>query len=356
VYFNNVSVILPLAGIVVFSFVSSFIATAYSDVGPRYVMYPAYDAVIVLLAMLLPAREHHRRRFRLYLFGALVLLAGSVFVDAINPGTFSSVNTRAAGFPANPNIAAFVLVALCCLILDFERIEPLGVIALSLTSVGVLATLSRGGILMLAFVLVCYTYMMVRRKGRGRIRLLGAVAVVACLGSMIFLASEQLMQRASIFSLPSQNRQGMLLGRDAIVSPQEGRLRLLEESWALIHEAPILGFGSGFTYTTGEGPHNIYLQQWINNGIGGLICYLWLLIAATRLFWSRRSRAGLVFMGVVSLEGWVSHNLLEERVFLVSLGVLLTVSYFRAHDVGVASHSLVGHKRKYAARASLAAE
>jgi len=331
-YLSHISVILALCGIVLFSYVSSFVSTAFVEIGPRYVMYPAYDAVIVLLAMLLPIRDHHRVRFRRYVFVALAALMGSVFYDAIHPGTFSVVDTRAAGWPVNPNVTAFVLPALCCLIVDFERIDLLSLIALLLTSVGVLATLSRGGMIMLAVLVVSYTIAVARQKGRGRIRFFGTIAAVAGLGGLIMLGSSQLLQRASIFSMQSQNRSGMLTGQVAIVTPQESRITLLRESWDLIHEAPFLGYGAGYTYTLEQGPHNIYIHQWLNNGIGGLICYLWLLVAAALVFWRRRSRAGLVFIGIVSLEGLFSHNLLEERAFLVALGVLLTQSYFQAVD------------------------
>ena len=344
-YASQITVIAPLVGIVLFSFVSSFVSTANADVGPRYVMYPAYDAVIILLAMLLPYRVHHRDRFRLYLFGALVVLAGSVFVNAVRPGTFSFVNTRAAGFPTNPNTAAFVLVALCCSILDFGQIRLLSVMAILLTSVGVLATLSRGGLIMLAFLLVFYLYGIARRK-RGRLRLLGTLAGVACLGGLIALGSSQLMQRASIFALPSQTREGMLTGRESLVPQDEARVRLLNESLGVVRESPILGFGSGYTYTMGEGPHNIYLQQWINNGIAGLGCYVWLLIAAVHLFWRRRNYAGLAFMGVVALEGMFSHNLLEERAFLVGFGVLLTLSYFEASEADRVPGALLGRRSR----------
>jgi len=118
-----------------------------------------------------------------------------------------------------------------------------------------------------------------------------------------------------------------------IVTPQESRIALLRESWDLIHESPWWGYGAGYTYTLEQGPHNIYVHQWLNNGIGGLLCYVWLLIAVARVFWQRRSRAGLVFIGIVTLEGLFSHNLLEERAFLVALGVLLTMSYFQAAEL-----------------------
>ncbi len=113
-YRMHVAVLFPLGAVVVFSFMSAFLPAANLDDGPRWVLYPAYNAAIVVLSMLLPLPEHHRKFFRWYLLIAFVLAAASVFVDVLRPGTFSILPDRAAGFARNPNGGAFLLIALCC--------------------------------------------------------------------------------------------------------------------------------------------------------------------------------------------------------------------------------------------------
>ena len=79
----------------------------------------------------------------------------------------------------------------------------------------------------------------------------------------------------------------------------------------------------------------MYLGRWLDGGLLGLVTYLWLLAAMAFLFWKRGSGRGLAFTGLVALQGFFTHNLLEERLFLVVLGVLLTLSFrdARARDV-----------------------
>jgi hypothetical protein len=63
-----------------------------------------------------------------------------------------------------------------------------------------------------------------------------------------------------------------------------------------------------------------------------VISFLWLLGAAGVTFWKRRFTTGLVFTGVLVIEGFFSHNLLEERGFLILFGLFLTLSFFSATE------------------------
>ena len=104
----------------------------------------------------------------------------------------------------------------------------------------------------------------------------------------------------------------------------------------MVRESPWLGYGSGFTMGMPEGPHNMYVSRWLDNGVPGVVSYVWLLTAASLLFWRRRYLPGLVFMGVVVFEGFFSHNLLDERAFGLLLGMLLSLSVFKAREAAMA--------------------
>lgn len=333
-------VVIGLTGVVVASFVSGFVPTAYWEDGPRYVRYPAYDAMIVLLSMLLPYPEH-RRRFGRYLLVGFVVALGSVLIDTIHPGTYSVMPQRAAGFIGNPNAGAFLLVALCASFISFERVRPIDLVVLPATALGVLGTFSRGGALALGFVVLCYGYCAVVQLRDQPVRALGRALVIVVLIASTVGAARVLTGRLEMFSSSfSTSRVGILLGRQKVVPTREPRVAALNESLQLVRESPIIGMGGGFTYKRmREGPHNIYLQQWINSGLFGLVAYLWTLAAAGYLFYTRRHRNGMVFVALVTIEGLFSHNLLEERAFLVPLGVLLTLSFYAARTRAAAARA-----------------
>lgn len=328
-YAAHRGVIIGLIGVVVASFISGFIPTAYWEDGPRYVRFPAYDAMIILFSMLLPFPEHRRRLFWPYLLVGFAVALVSVLIDTIHPGTYTINADRAAGFNQNPNGAAFLLVALCTSIISFDRVRPIDLAVLLATTMGVLGTFSRGGGVMFGFIVLCYAYCAVVQLRRRPVRALGRALAIVLLVALTVQAGRVLTSRAELFSTAS--RLGMLSGRQKVIPTHEPRVAALEESLRLVRESPVLGLGSGFTYKSmREGPHNIYLQQWINSGLLGLIAYLWTLAAAGYLFWKRGHRNGMVFVALVAIQGLFSHNLLEERAFLVPFGVLLTLSFYAA--------------------------
>jgi len=334
-YAAHISVILPLIGIAWFSFISGLLPTANWAEGGHWALLPVYDVMTVLLSMLLAFESARRGYLRAGLLAAFALLLASIAVDVVHPGTFSNVEFRAAGFAVNANGAAFILVFLACTIIRFDRVRLLDLCVLLLTAVGVFATLSRGGTLLFSFMLLGYCYCSVRRARGGVLRSVGRLVAICAAVAVAFFAIGRLMQRATLFTLQS-DRLEIFRGRKEALKSSDSRFTAFDEWWRHVEEAPFLGYGSGYTYDDlggmREGPHNMYLQQWVNSGLGGVVCYVWLLVASARLFWRRRDGAGLVFMGLVLIEGVVSHNLLDERAFLLPFGVLLTVSYYRSAE------------------------
>ena len=329
-YKAHVSVIVPLLGIVCFTFISAFLPTANWREDATYALLPVHDTLTVLLSMLLALERKRLGFLRASLIVAFFLLLGSIAADVMRPGTFSVITFRAGGFPVNPNGAAFVLIVLACTIVRFDRFRWFDLGVLLLTALGVMATLSRGGVLLFAFLLVGYVAAIVVRSRGGAVRRVGRLVSIAAAGVVAAVAMSTIMQRGTIFSLDS-DRLKIFQGHEEALTGQDARFQALSTWWPYVQESPLLGHGTGFTMDdlggTREGPHNIYLQQWVNSGIGGLVCYVWLLIAATRLFWVRRYMPGLMFMGLMFIEGVVSHNLFDERVFLLPLGIMLTLSY-----------------------------
>jgi hypothetical protein len=103
----------------------------------------------------------------------------------------------------------------------------------------------------------------------------------------------------------------------------------VREGLGLIEAAPLLGHGTGFARNMSELPHNIYIQQWVNNGLLGLLLYLGLIITAYLTFITRGSRNGVALIVIAAVGGIFSHNILDQRPFLILLGLLLGNS---AHD------------------------
>jgi O-antigen ligase len=328
---GNTRVLLALEAVVAASFIAAFSRTAWLDVGPRYVLYPAYTATVIVFSMLLPFPAHRREWFWWYIFAAFVVTVGSILTDVWHPGTFSIIPERAAGFARNPNGGGFLVVALCTTLLSFERVRPLDLFVLVATTGAVVATLSRGAMLLVAFVAVCYAAFVVRhawRRGIGTV-----LKVVGGLGLLVGLTvgGTTVLIGQRMFTSPG-SRVDMLLGREQAIGPRESRIELLQHSLDLARESPVFGYGSGFTARMPQGPHNMYVSRWLDDGLPGMLSYIGLLVTLALTFWKRRYIPGMVFTAVLVVEGFFSHNIFEERAFLILPGVLLTLSYFASRE------------------------
>jgi O-antigen ligase len=332
VYANHVGVLAALLAIVVCSCLFALMPTAYWNDGVMYLLYPPYDALIVVLSMLLAVHAVHRQSFRVYLCGAFAALACSVLYDALYPGTFSIVPDRAAGFAENPNTAAFILMMLSSAIVDLDRFRLSDCVVWALTAVAVFLTLSRGGAILFFCGFAYYAYRTLRTNAARPARLIKGGAALAAMLAVVVASSTFLVERADMFALSFQPRLDMIHGDSRVVTEDDDRIEALKTAIDLVKQSPVIGYGTGYSYSLNDiTPHNMYLQQWINNGLPGLVAYLFLLGAAARTFWRRRYRRGLLFVSIVAINGMFSHNILEERAFLGLLGILLTCSFYERH-------------------------
>lgn len=295
--------------------------------GGKWIFLCSYGFVLTLLAHCVGAVSVVARYLPLYTAFSLVLLLTSLWYDMSYPGTFSELNNRAAGFPGNANFAALVSVMLCSVSLTYNRLGSAkrDAFFLVITAVHVLGTMSRSGLLNYGLMLALYLYFRFVRDGlevRGIMRFTAALAA-----SVLFAGLIALRSGATELLFSAENRLTRFASDQQVDDGSAAsRLAAAKDSLRLINASPVLGHGTGHARTMAELPHNLYLQQWVNNGVLGLISYVLLLGAAWYTFYRRGSRQGQTFIAVTALGSVFSHNILDQRPFLLLLGIVLVLS------------------------------
>ncbi len=266
--------------------------------------------------------------------GALAAASGALvgvtlFAVALNlfevfrPGTFSLFVGRAAGFYLNPNIASSAIVY--GLILGINAIAPRHrpwyVFA---TGAGVLATLSRSGLL-------CWTLAVGLLWFSGIVRLSWRMWVVAIVIGVLGLAAVPrgvlslawdfvALSSGSQFSRLGFDGSGAVFGSTSVTE----RVEVARAAVEMFADHPFLGGGPGATveWAHRQSTHNMYLRFLAELGILGLFVYPGLLLAAVwRTPHRLRSRAAT--FGVVWLTyGLFTHNEFENRHGLVAVAFL----------------------------------
>ncbi|NRB40941.1 MAG: O-antigen ligase family protein [Pseudomonadales bacterium] len=125
---------------------------------------------LALMYYLLQWLRLERKKVKIMLFIALAVSLCGVFIDVLNPGTFSTLTHRAGGFARNPNAAATTIVIIVFGIMVFSnaynKISTVSGICLLAGLVGVVTTGSRGGLLcyLLLIISLLFKYIYCNKK------------------------------------------------------------------------------------------------------------------------------------------------------------------------------------------------
>lgn len=329
----NSFVIYPFLLTAFFSLIFALHPTAFWADKAKWIYITCYGFLIFLSATLLPLIDFMARRYRTVFFVSLLSLLASILTDVLAPGTFSGELNRAAGFPGNSNWSALTLVMLAAATMryDTSRSSVSDLLILALVAVGVFSTLSRSGMMNLLLLSVFYFTVTlgtgVRRAHRIAVTVMSAMVFAAALSIVlpVLISETQLFSGSKAVGRIA----GLFHGRIVDDGSSSGRMNAAAHAIELIEESPIVGHGTGFSRTMPEKPHNQYLHQWVNNGLPGLLSYIALLAGAWWTFAARKYYPGMGLVIVTAFGSFFSHNILDQRTFLMLLGILCTVSVLR---------------------------
>jgi len=274
-----------------------------------------YAVISLYGAFTLGRDPRGRRALVTALLLALALDLAMAGFEVLRPGTFSAVNGRAAGLFLNPTISGMAMAATLLAAWGDLPAWSQGPL-FGLVTLGVLGTFSRGS--MLGWLLV---WLGAWPLGfwRGRQALVWNLLFLGGISLLILAIQSGLLASLhwEVLNANTLNRIQFGLGDD---SAQE-RVQILGVAWQKIAESPWIGYGLGAPHRFHpQGTHNMFLYSWVEHGILGTLLLPALLAP---LAWARPH--GRMFLAFFLLMGFFSHNLLDERPFLVPLAFLLAL-------------------------------
>ncbi|MBP2639385.1 MAG: hypothetical protein H6Q66_336 [Firmicutes bacterium] len=324
VFTRAMPIILPFIAIMGVSWVGIFLEGAYLDDNYKSVLMPTLDFGIFLTGIIIGAMRISKRKWSLALALGLCCILGTVFIDVINPGTFSRLDYRASGLYEQPNIAAFTMVLFLTAILRWEKksLNLTDMIFATACGIGVFFTFSRGGVVEFLLIACLYWYNL-RNKERSYFIIKGLVFLIFLGGIIVFLMPDYI-SRLEILQFKSTRLDWFTGDVGGAVSISDSRVKILDEYLPLIAASPVLGNGSGYINSMWLGPHNIYIAMWVENGIVGLLSYIWLLVALLVVNKRMNNYCGVAMIILIMAYGFLTHNLLDERPFLLLTSILTT--------------------------------
>jgi O-antigen ligase len=244
----------------------------------------------------------------------------------------NNVVTRGAGFAENPNSSAQRILFLFTILTFLFTQKKYKILLLVLAVVFVFLTLSRSGILILLIVFLLYhisnygdyiNFSKVR-KGLFRTSFFFLILILGFFNSIDFIVDyvPAFQHRAAL------QRIEQIQGRSEFISDgdesNEGRLRIAKDYFHLFLKQPF-GYGTGMSFNRDfyiHSTHNTYLRFLIDFGIIGLIIFLLFIIRHISTAFRDGDTTYISYILIIVLGGFFTNTLMENRTFIISLGVL----------------------------------
>jgi hypothetical protein len=309
---------------------------AYLEDGVKFVFYPTADALLFGLSVCVAVMCRRELIWRGTLTAALAIMVASVVWDSLYPGTFSELSTRAAGFGVNPNTGGAIVALLMIGALPWEHggFRPLALVILGVAGVGVFLTLSRSALLCWGLVAGAYFLRTLIVRGTS-----SSAVVILAAGPLLVYATTAGEWARENFPMLQQSHQRIeaFLGGDGMDHADDSRVHLAEEFYAMAMESPWVGWGTGLNYAYEAGAHNIFLARWVENGIAAMAAVVLLIVGTYRLGSRSGSSEAKVLAAYVLVQGFFSHNLLEDKTLLIMWGAVAGRAALRRFDAETAA-------------------
>lgn len=225
-----------------------------------------------------------------------------------NPGVFSIVAGRAAGFLGNPNDSAFVIVFMLAAIAAMNLSASVVIPTFIVAGLGVFVTLSRGGEIL--YLATAFTYLArVIRASRRQLLFGGAITIL-----VLIVVAKAFDFHPVVTDDNINGRMRQMTGSGTIFVNDTDRLTLLDNGIKAFLEQPFLGYGTGAAGLVFE-PHNMLVGIGLENGIGSVILYI-MGLASLFVRANRRYRRGFIEAVPLTVAVVFSHNLIDSIPYI----------------------------------------
>lgn len=332
-YQNTLLITLPFLFITVVSTLWSLHPGAEWGRGYRFLMMDLYIWMLMMISIAI-GHSSTVRKYNHLIF--LIILSGAcagIWVDIVFPGTFSVLEARAAGFAGNANWGGRIIIFLAVASIQWEKNNLRNLVVLTISGLAVFATLSVGCLVLYLMVLLAYLILKLwqQKSGNFMMKLALIPAVLVLILFVIQPVMLNMMEDSAAFSNKnSQDRIQEIINitqGDFTFATDHSRSKLIDEYWELISEAPLAGYGTGYSLKRGKRPHNIYIKHWVENGLLGIMVVVGFIVCSFIHFMVLRDIRGMMFMFIFFMSGFFDHNLLQYRTFVVSLGILGALAF-----------------------------
>lgn len=212
-------------------------------------------------------------------------------------GSFTRITGRMSGFHIDPNHSPIIMCLMLGVLYTVNTRYWWNMALALVAAVGIALTMSRSGIAVFAGMTALYVLLHFREHKAGMLTLTAVTLPLLAIGIGVLGATST--KQGLHKNEDTAGRMEAIFSGDfeKVKSPE--RAKDLADGWEAVTRRPIVGYGTG----AGDGgdtwqPHNMFVTQWIDLGLPGLLQFALALLATTFTCVVRRFRGGFCLMPV----------------------------------------------------------
>lgn len=242
---------------------------------------------------------------------------------------------RGSGFWINPNSCVQVLSF--CLFFSLAvpfRSKSVNLVVRGIIVLGMLATLSRTGVLLM---IVGFTVYGIAAKRVRVVLQVAVVLVVVMVAASVFVGYLSQGQQTAGTAKRLARFSGLLRGQVQSEGPDNDRSALWKYGWDACMREPFFGRGHRFMDAvvpigTGIGPHNYFLFVWGNSGILALLAWLAFLFTLAHMCYKctdpQLRPPLLAISAMMPVIAMVDHSFLNGQTFGPIFATMVAMAYY----------------------------
>lgn len=210
---------------------------------------------------------------------------------------FTRIVGRMSGFHIDPNHSPIIICLMLGILFTWNKRYWWNMAMILIGAVGIALTMSRSGLAVFAGMSGLYVLLHFREHKVANLTLAGISIPLLAIGIGILGATSTRQGLAK--NEDTTGRMEALFNGDFDKLKSPERAKDLADGWEAVTKRPIIGYGTG----AGDGgdtwqPHNMFVTQWIDMGLPGLLQYLAALLTITIACVMRRCSGGFCLIPV----------------------------------------------------------
>lgn len=317
-------VTIPLARVLDAAFLQRYIQIEFGGQSVYVFMLAGY--LVVTTAAVLSLSGSRGPQSAVLVAGiAIVVNSAMNLYEYLGFATYTRIVGRMSGFHIDPNHSPIIICLMLGILFTFNKRYWWNMALMFIGAVGVALTMSRSGMAVFACMSGIYILLHFREHKAAMLALAAGSIPLLAIGIGIMGATSTRQGLAK--NEDTTGRMEAIFNGDFEKMKSPERAKDLADGWEAVTRRPISGYGTG----AGDGgdtwqPHNMFVTQWIDLGLFGLLQYVGALLTITIMCVTKKFHGGFCLIPV-----WLfipcSQVLMETPAYWYSFAVAAMVVF-----------------------------